>query len=29
MKIQLKGGTMKDNVEIHVESQAVLDIIMN
>jgi hypothetical protein len=29
MKIQLKGGTVKDNVEIQVESQAVLDIIMN
>jgi len=25
MKIQLKGGIMKDNVEIQVESQAVLD----
>jgi hypothetical protein len=29
MNIQLKGGALKDNVEIQVESQAVLVIIMN
>jgi hypothetical protein len=29
MKIQLKGGTSKDIVEIQAESQAVLDIITN